>query len=125
MTWFDDLKQALPAYYPAGSLPDVVGYLRGSKDQKVWRNMELTQQRTQKIILGSRPPSPQEWAEAGVSQRGSDQTITFNDLLGFIVLYAGFQRRPWGAIHILSAEGLRNFPMQIADWKRLYKPPSP
>ncbi len=124
MAWFDDLRQALPAYYPPAGLPDVVGYLRGSKDQSVWRNMEQGS-RNQMIILGSKPPTAEDWSAAGVAQRGSDQTITQRDLSGFIVLYGGFNRRPWGKIYVLDAEALQHFPTQIASWKNNYRPPMP
>jgi len=30
MDWFQQLRAALPAYYPPGSPADVVGYLQGS-----------------------------------------------------------------------------------------------
>ncbi|HET6197590.1 MAG TPA: hypothetical protein VFE12_17645 [Acetobacteraceae bacterium] len=125
MAWFDDLKAAIPGYYPAGGLPNVVGYLRGAKDPGVWRNMEQVGNRNQMIILGSRPPGPQDWLAAGVAQRGSDQTITLTDLAGFIVLYGGFVRRPWGKIYVLDAEALQHFPAQLASWRSNYKPPAP
>lgn len=125
MAWFDDIKQVLSAYYPAGGLPNVVGYLRGTKDQNVWRSMERTSSRNQMIILGSRPPTPQDWSDAGVAQRGADQTITLGDLNGFIVLYGGFPRRPWGKICVVDADALRFFPQQIASWRTNYRPPAP
>jgi hypothetical protein len=39
MSWFDQLKQSLPAYYPTAGPADVVGYLRGSVYPGAWRNM--------------------------------------------------------------------------------------
>jgi hypothetical protein len=122
--WFDDIKRALSAYYQPGTT-DVVGYLRGSKDPNVWRSMEQTQNRNQMILLGSKPPTAQDWAAAGVAQRGADQTITIRDLAGFIVLYGGFNRRPWGKIFILDDEALAHFPGQVASWKGNYRPPTP
>ena len=77
------------------------------------------------IILGSKPPTAEDWSAAGVAQRGSDQTITQRDLSGFIVLYGGFNRRPWGKIYVLDAEALQHFPTQIASWKNNYRPPMP
>jgi hypothetical protein len=77
------------------------------------------------IILGSKPPTAQDWAAAGVAQRGADQAITIRDLAGFIVLYGGFNRRPWGKIFILDDEALAHFPAQIASWKGNYRPPMP
>jgi hypothetical protein len=124
MSWFDQLKLALPAYYPPGGLPNVAGYLRGSKDPSIWRSMQATN-RNQMIILGSKPPSLEDWSAAGVGQRGNTQTITFSDLSGFIVIYGGFIRRPWGKIYVMDAQLLQSFPTQIDSWKRNYMPPKP
>jgi len=124
MSWFDDLKQALPAYYPPTSPSNIVGYLRGSVDPNVWRSMERAG-RHQMLILGSAPPNIADWVAAGVSARGSDQIVTISNLNGFIVLYGGFVRRPWGQLHIMTADGLRSFPTQIASLKRNYLPPKP
>jgi hypothetical protein len=124
MSWFDDLKQTLPAYYPLGSAPDVVGYLRGSIDPGVWRGMERSG-RQQMLILGSKPPSTEDWVAAGVAARGADQVVKFGTLTGFIVLYGGFSRRPWGKIFVSDALGLAQFPKDLLTWKRNYVPPKP
>ncbi len=125
MSWFDDLKQALPAYYPVTGPPDVVGYLRGSVDPAVWRNMETASKRNQMVILGNRPPTADDWVAAGVLQRGADQSVRFPSLTGFIVLYGGFVRRPWGKIFIVDVDALKQFPLDLLQWKRNYTPPRP
>jgi hypothetical protein len=126
MTWFDDLRRALPAYYPASGSLDIVGYLRGSLNPTDWRSMEINQHRNQMIILGNAPPAPLDWLAAGVQYRGGgDQVVKFRNLNGFIVLYGGFNRRPWGSIFILDAEGLKAFPNSILSWKQSYTPPKP
>jgi hypothetical protein len=66
MAWFDQLKQVLAAYYPAAGSPDVVGYLRGSVDPNVWRNMETANKRNQMVVLGSKRPTYDDWVAAGV-----------------------------------------------------------
>jgi hypothetical protein len=88
MAWFDDLKQALPAYYPPTGTPTIVGYLRGSIDPNFWRSMERAG-RHEMLILGSRPPNHEDWVAAGVAARGADQIVTISNLIGFIVLYGG------------------------------------
>jgi len=102
MNWFDQLRQALAAYYPAGSDATIVGYLQGSVDPAVWRSMETAQNRNQMLILGSLPPTTAEWQAAGVAQRGQVQTVTTTLMAGFIVLYGGFILRPWGKIFIMD-----------------------
>jgi hypothetical protein len=124
MSWFDQLKQTLPAYYPPAGLPDVVGYLRGSIDPGVWRSMERAG-RQQMLILGSKPPSAEDWVAAGVATRGADQVVRLVSLTGFLVLYGGFSRRPWGKIFVSDAEGLAQFPKDLLTWKRNYVPPKP
>lgn len=124
MSWFDDLKKTLPAYYPVGSQLDVVGYLRGSLDPGVWRSMENTG-RQQMLILGAKPPSQEDWVAAGVAQRGTDQVVKFVALTGFIVLYGGFVRRPWGKIFVSDTLGLAQFPKDLQTWTRNYLPPKP
>jgi hypothetical protein len=99
MDWFSQLRQALGAYYDAQPA-DIVGYLRGSASPQVWRSMASgPAPRHQKLILGNRPPSTEDWAIAGVAQRDTVQTIRLPTLTGLIVLYAGFPSRPWGEIH--------------------------
>jgi hypothetical protein len=124
LSWFVDLKQALPAYYPAGGPPDVVGYLRGSVDPSVWRSMERSG-RQQMLILGSKTPALEDWVAAGVAARGTDQVVRLGNLNGFIVLYGGFSRRPWGKIFVADAAGLVQFPKDLLTWKRNYAPPKP
>jgi hypothetical protein len=124
MSWFDQIKLALPEYYRSDRPDDIVGYLRGSPDPSVWLGMEGSG-RNQMLLLGNVEPDRQDWEAAGVAQR-KDQThaITFKMLTGFVVLYAGFIRRPWGRIHVTSSEALKNYQTQIGSWKR-NKPRSP
>jgi hypothetical protein len=121
---FFDLKQALPAYYPAGGLPDVVGYLGGSIDPSVWRSMEKSG-RQQMLILGSKTPTLEDWVAAGVAARATDQVVRVGNLSVFIVLYRGFSRRPWGKIFIADAAGLVQFPKDLLTRKRNYAPSKP
>ena len=122
MNWFNQLRQVLAAYYPAGQPMDVVGYLQGSANPMVWRTMTP---RHQMIILGSVPPSHEEWVAAGVAHRGEIQTIRLAMLNGFIILYGGFMLRPWGSIHTTSQDALTlGFPGSLDSWRRNYRPPS-
>jgi hypothetical protein len=125
MNWFVQLKHALPAYYPISGPADVVGYLRGSGDPSVWRSMERTSRRYQMIVLGSLPPTLEDWGAAGVWQRGFDRQVTVRStmLAGFIVLYGGFNRRPWGHICTADADALKTFPSALASWQANYVPP--
>ncbi len=126
MSWFDQVKQVLPGYYPADRPADIVGYLRGSPNAMVWRQMEAgPQPRNQMLILGNTEPTREEWIAAGVEQRGEPQPIQFTMLIGFIVLYAGFMIRPWGRIHTASQDALTlGFPASLNDWRRNYRPPA-
>jgi len=108
MEWFQQLRLALIAYYPMGSPADVVGYLQGSATPADWRHM-IQNGREQMIVLGSVPPTNEDWIAAGVAQRRAVQTIRVNDLRTFIVTYGGFVRRPWGKISTLSSDVLRNY----------------
>ena len=54
--WFGQLRATLRGYYPQSGPADVVGYLRGSADPKVWRIMHFQRKRHPMIILGSTPP---------------------------------------------------------------------
>jgi len=125
MHWFDQLRQALAAYYPAGQPADIVGYLQGSANPMVWRSMALGDRpRYQMIILGSVAPSHEEWVAAGVAQRGEIQAIRLGTLNGFIVLYGGFMLRPWGSIHTMSQDAQTiYFPGALDSWRRNYRPP--
>jgi len=116
--WIDQLRAVLSDYYPQDGPADVVGYLRGSPDPNVWRLMLAQRQRHQMLILGSLPPSAEEWSAAGVSQRGEVQTIRLNDLSGFIVLYGGAVLRPWGQIAVLSNEALQHYQATIENFRR-------
>lgn len=119
MTWFNQLRQVLAAYYPAGSDATIVGYLQGSADPAVWRSMETAQSRNQMIILGSVPPSMAEWQAAGVAQRGQVQTVTTTLMAGFIVLYGGFVLRPWGKIFIMDSDARDiGFPAGLESFRR-------
>src|SRR5260370_9002767 len=84
MDWFQQLRAALPAYYPPGSPPDVVGYLQGSANPMDWRRL-MQSGREQMIVLGSVPPTHEDWVAAGVAQRGSIQTLPTTDLAPFII----------------------------------------
>jgi hypothetical protein len=116
--WFDQLRATLRDYYPQDGSANIVGYLRGSPDPNVWRIMKFQQERHQMIILGSTPPTKEEWSAAGVGNRGETQTIRLNDLDGFIVMYAGFVLRPWGRIEELSAELLRTYSNTLSSFER-------
>jgi hypothetical protein len=116
MDWFQQLRAVLADYYPAAGPQDIVGYLRGSSNPKVWRSMTQTG-REQMLILGSVPPTDQEWAAAGVAGRGDVQTIRFDDLRTFIITYGGFMvTRPWGKISILSADLLRTYGITLSQF---------
>lgn len=126
MQWFVQLKQALPGYYAPGRPADIVGYLRGSVDPAVWRQMAQSQGRHQMLILGNAEPTQKEWDAAGVGQRGASQPVRFASLAGLIVLYGGFMLRPWGQIHPTTPEALSTgFPASLQSWKRNYAPPRP
>ncbi len=127
MTWFDQVKQALPGYYRNDRPADIVGYLRGSPNAMIWRQMEQgPRPRNQMLILGNTEPTRDEWIAAGVEQRGEAHVIRYATLNGFIVLYAGFMIRPWGRIHTASHDALTlGFPASLNDWKRNYRPPRP
>jgi hypothetical protein len=116
MSWFDDLKAALPKYYDSAHPANVVGYLRGSAEPSDWRRMDQTGS-GQMIILGNVPPTQKEWDAAGVGQRGQTQTITFMKLAGFIVIYGGFIYRPWGHIVVSTGDLVKRFSGQITNWK--------
>lgn len=117
MAWFDDLKTALPRYYPGGAGDRVVGYLRGASDRGVWIAMQQGP-KAQMIVLGSAAPTQAEWDAAGVGGRGGQATITIDMLAGFIILYDGFMYRPWGGIYLDDADCQRTFPGSLASWKR-------
>lgn len=123
MAWFDDLKTALPAYYPGGANDTIVGYLRGNASPAQWRAMAVTG-RHQMLILGSAPPTNGDWVAAGVAQRAAQATIQINQLTGFIVLYGGFMYRPWGQIFEMDNDALTiGFPGSIRSWLANYMPP--
>jgi len=125
MTWFPQVRQTLAAYYPASQPADIVGYLQGSANPMVWRSMaQGSPARHQMLILGSVPPTQEEWIAAGVAQRQEIQTIRLPALAGLIVLYGGFMLRPWGEIHPASHDALTlGFPAALASWQRNYRPP--
>lgn len=119
MDWFLQLKAALPAYYRADRPSDVVGYLRGSVDPTVWRQMAATQNRHQMLILGNTEPTQDEWVAAGVAGRGTSHAVRRGILDGFIVLYGGFMLRPWGQIHAADTDAETiGFPASLVSWKR-------
>lgn len=116
MEWYEQLRAVLSDYYPQGSPQDVIGYLRGDTNPKVWRNMIKTRTE-QMMILGSVPPTDEQWAAAGVANRGAVQAIRVDDLRTFIVTYGGFmQSRPWGKISTLSTDELRRYGITISQF---------
>ena len=118
MSWFEQLRGVLVDYYPQNTLADVVGYLRGSSDPGVWRQMSK-KDREQMIILGSAPPSDGEWAAAGVAHRDDTRVIHLGDLLGFIITYGGFMvTRPWGKISVLEIDLFRNYSVTLDQFKQ-------
>jgi len=119
MNWFPQLKAALPAYYLNNMPHGIVGFLKGSDDPGVWRQMKESQNRNQMVILGNTEPNDEDWVAAGVQQRGPSKAITINKLDGFIVLYGGFIRRPWGSIVTTNhdAETI-GFPGSLSSWRR-------
>ena len=118
MDWFDQLRDVLSDYYPSSNPQDIVGYLQGSADPKVWRRMSQTRTE-QMIILGNVPPTDAQWAAAGVANRGVVQTIRADDLRTFIITYGGFMvSRPWGKISMLSADVFRNYGITIVQFRR-------
>jgi len=80
----------------------------------------MIQSRTeQMIILGSVPPTDDQWAAAGVANRGLVQTIRVDDLRTFIITYGGFMvSRPWGKISTLSTDVFRNYGITIVQFRR-------
>ncbi|MBT0956758.1 hypothetical protein IV417_05130 [Alphaproteobacteria bacterium KMM 3653] len=123
MDWMEQMRQVLRGHYDPAGPADVIGYLRGSADPGVWRQMERTGS-GQMIILGNRPPSQREWAAAGVAQRGGEVVVTRAMLNGFMVLYGGFMIRPWGHI-VVPDHDVRTlgFPGSLASWTRNYIAP--
>jgi hypothetical protein len=118
MSWFEQLRGVLVDYYPRNTPGDVVGYLRGSRDPDVWRQMSK-KNREQMIILGSAPPSDGEWAAAGVAHRDDTEVIHFGDLWGFIISYGGFMvTRPWGKISVLEVDLFRNYSVTLDQFRR-------
>jgi hypothetical protein len=118
MDWFDQLREVLSDYYPSSSPQDIVGYLRGSADPKIWRRM-IESRTEQMIILGSVPPTDKQWAAAGVANRGLVQTIRADDLRTFIITYGGFMvSRPWGKISTLSADVFRNYGITVVQFRK-------
>ena len=118
MNWFEQLRQTLADYYPAGTDRTIVGYLQGSSSPAVWTDMANSRSKHQMLILGSLEPTKEDWSAAGVAQRGNVQVIRIDDLAGWIVLYGGFIRRPWGELHEATADALTiGFPGSLQRWK--------
>jgi hypothetical protein len=120
----DKLREVLGDYYPADGAADVVGYLKGSGDQNVWRVMAM-QQQPQMIVLGSLPPTQEDWVAAGKpSTQEAIQTIHTKDLDGFILIYGGFVRRPWGRIELVDADAIKCYQSSTIDrFRRNYVKP--
>jgi len=120
--WLNQLREVLRDYYPPDGPADVVGYLKGSGDPNDWR-MKALQQKNQFMILGSIPPTKEEWAAAGKSSQDPIQTIHPKDLDGLIILYGGFMiRTPWGRIHLIDAETLKYYQSSTIDNFRSKRP---
>jgi hypothetical protein len=118
MSWFEQVRRALPAYYPEVGDATIVGFLQGSASPAVWKQMADIQGRHQMLILGNQEPNREDWMAAGVAQRGSVQAIHIHDLGGWIVLYGGFVRRPWGQLHEITPDALTlGFPGSLQSWK--------
>lgn len=120
MDWFEQLRQVLAAYYPASADAAIVGYLQGSVSPDAWRQMASTRNRHQMLILGSLPPTQQDWVDAGVAHRGNVNAVRIGNLQGWIVLYGGFTRhRPWGQLFELSGDAVSiGFPGSLNSWRR-------
>lgn len=111
----DRLREVLCDYYPADGPADVVGYLKGSGDPNIWRVM-ARQQQPQLMVLGSLPPTQEDWVAAGKpSTQDPIQTIHTKDLDGFIILYGGFVRRPWGRIELVDADATKYYQSSTID----------
>ena len=105
MDWFQQLRAALPAYWPSGAGRHR-GLPAGQRNPLDWRRL-IQDGREQMIVLGSVPPSNEDWVAAGVAQRGPFRPFATADLATFIITYGGFIRRPWGKISTLSMELVR------------------
>ena len=126
MTWFTQLKAALPKYYNPQSTR-IVGYLRGSDDPYVWASMERTRT-SQMIILGNTPPTLKQWTDAGVAHRAADQKTIMESQLnvcipgvaprGFMVIGGSGTPRPWGNIVTIDDDAITYFPRHLESWKR-------
>src|SRR5260370_22345774 len=91
MDWFQQLRAALPAYYPPGSPPDVVGYLQGSANPMDWRRL-MQNGREQMIVLSHVPPTHEDWVAAGDDHRGSSLNTPTVQLTTFITTYGRFNQ---------------------------------
>ena len=85
MQWIEDLKAAIGAHFDPSGDPNIIGYLRGSGSQTVWRQMASSGS-GQMLILGNCPPTRDEWSAAGVEQRSNDVVVNVGMLSGFIIL---------------------------------------
>ena len=121
--WIPLMKAACGAHYSPTGPSDVLGYYRGTGGAATWRAMDAADQ-AQMVILGNKPPTPQDWVDAGGGQcAGQDVILRAADLQGFIIGYAGFPRRPWGYIWVFSPD-IQNRYAGIADnWRRNYQAP--
>lgn len=123
MAWFDEVKRCLGAHYDPAFPADTVGFLQGSDQPMVWRQMQMTGS-GQMMVLGNRPPSHEDWVAAGVAQRGMVREIKLRALAGFFVVYGGFMYRPWGHIvnHTPAAER-DAMPSSVQRWTYNFMPP--
>lgn len=120
----DKLRAVLADYYPADGPADVVGYLKGSGDANIWRVMAM-QNQPQMIVLGSNPPAQEDWVAAGKPlAQDPIQTVHAGDLEGFILIYGGFVRRPWGRIELADADAIKYYQSSTIDrFRRNYLKP--
>jgi hypothetical protein len=112
--WPDQLREVLRAFYPPEGPADVLGYLKGSGDPNIWR-LKAMQHKPQFLILGSTPPTAEEWVNAGKPGPDPIQTVCTNDLWGFIILHGALNPRPWGRIEIVDMEALNNYQSTTID----------
>jgi hypothetical protein len=123
MDWFPQLKECLAPYYPAGQDDEIVGYLKGGGDPFVWSQMLNTgRKRPQMIVLGSLPPTREQWIAAGVEHRGAAVTILLGNMVGWGVVYEGFMLRPWGGLVPLSDPRFSQYSGQLESWRRNDRP---
>ena len=106
--WLEQLLEVLRDFYPPDGPEGVIGYLKGTDDPNTWRLMAV-QRKPQFLILGSTPPTQQEWVDAGKPYREPIRTVRREHLDGLIILYAGGSPRPWGRIETLDDDAIKYY----------------